>query len=180
MSSGGIALVTGDCELDQSIEQLRLWQSARLPQLRIHADRGEARDRVDLVDERRAILLQKEIDARHTLAAGNSECQDGELLQVCHDALGQPRRDLQHCAMLYIVGAYWFTSSTSFANPAVTLARALTNTFAGIAPAHVAGFMVAQAAGAIAAVFAMRLLNREPLHSRAKGAIRPEWPVASE
>jgi len=61
--------------------------------------------------------------------------------------------------MLYIVGAYWFTSSTSFANPAVTLARALTNTFAGIAPAHVAGFMVAQAAGAIVAVFVMRVLN---------------------
>jgi glycerol uptake facilitator-like aquaporin len=60
---------------------------------------------------------------------------------------------------LYIVAAYWFTSSTSFANPAVTLARALTNTFAGIAPAHVAGFMVAQAAGAIAAVFVIRALT---------------------
>ncbi|HEX5280601.1 MAG TPA: hypothetical protein VFW28_11040 [Micropepsaceae bacterium] len=60
---------------------------------------------------------------------------------------------------LYIVGAYWFTSSTSFANPAVTLARSLTNTFAGIAPAHVAGFMAAQAVGAVCAVFVLRLLN---------------------
>jgi glycerol uptake facilitator-like aquaporin len=60
---------------------------------------------------------------------------------------------------LYIVAAYWFTSSTSFANPAVTLARALTNTFAGIAPGHVAGFMAAQAAGAICAVFVIRALN---------------------
>lgn len=60
---------------------------------------------------------------------------------------------------LYIVGAYWFTSSTSFANPAVTLARAITNTFAGIAAAHVIGFMVAQALGAIAAVFVIRMLN---------------------
>jgi glycerol uptake facilitator-like aquaporin len=61
---------------------------------------------------------------------------------------------------LYIVGAYWFTSSTSFANPAVTLARALTDTFAGIAPAHVAGFMAAQAAGAICAVGVSRFLNQ--------------------
>ena len=48
----------------------------------------------------------------------------------------------------YIAAAYWFTASTSFANPAVTIARALTPTFAGIAPAHVAAFIVAQCAGA--------------------------------
>jgi glycerol uptake facilitator-like aquaporin len=51
----------------------------------------------------------------------------------------------------YIVAAYWFTSSTSFANPAVTLARALTDTFAGIRPADVPGFIVGQSAGAAAA-----------------------------
>jgi glycerol uptake facilitator-like aquaporin len=51
----------------------------------------------------------------------------------------------------YITGAYWFTASTSFANPAVTLARAMTDTFAGIRPADVPGFMAAQLAGAIAA-----------------------------
>ena len=50
---------------------------------------------------------------------------------------------------LYITAAYWFTASTSFANPAVTIARALTNTFAGINPAHVAGFVVAQIIGAL-------------------------------
>jgi glycerol uptake facilitator-like aquaporin len=49
---------------------------------------------------------------------------------------------------LYITAAYWFTASTSFANPAVTLARSLTDTFSGISPAHVAGFVVAQLAGA--------------------------------
>jgi glycerol uptake facilitator-like aquaporin len=81
---------------------------------------------------------------------------------------------------LYIVGAYWFTSSTSFANPAVTLARSLTNTFAGIAPAHVAGFMAAQALGALAAVFAVRLLNGEPLFSGRKAAIEPRSPAAGE
>ena len=46
----------------------------------------------------------------------------------------------------YITSAYWFTASTSFANPAVTVARSLTNSFAGIAPINVAGFVLAQAA----------------------------------
>jgi glycerol uptake facilitator-like aquaporin len=51
----------------------------------------------------------------------------------------------------YITAAYWFTSSTSFANPAVTLARSLSDTFAGIRPIDVPGFMVAQVLGAAAA-----------------------------
>jgi glycerol uptake facilitator-like aquaporin len=55
---------------------------------------------------------------------------------------------------LYIVAAYWFTSSTSFANPAITLARALSDTFAGIAPADVPAFIAAQLAGALAALVA--------------------------
>ena len=50
---------------------------------------------------------------------------------------------------LYITAAYWFTASTSFANPAVTIARALTNTFAGINAAHVLPFIAAQLAGAL-------------------------------
>jgi len=53
----------------------------------------------------------------------------------------------------YIVSAYWFTASTSFANPAVTIARSLTNTFAGIRPVDVPLFVVAQIAGAAAATF---------------------------
>ena len=52
---------------------------------------------------------------------------------------------------LYITSAYWFTASTSFANPAVTIARSLTNTFAGIGPRGVPPFVVAQLLGAIAA-----------------------------
>jgi glycerol uptake facilitator-like aquaporin len=58
----------------------------------------------------------------------------------------------------YIAAAYWFTASTSFANPAVTLARALTDTFAGIRPADVPGFIVAQLAGAAAATLLFRWL----------------------
>lgn len=52
---------------------------------------------------------------------------------------------------LYITSAYWFTSSTSFANPAITLVRSLSDSFAGIAPADVPGFILAQIAGAIVA-----------------------------
>ena len=52
---------------------------------------------------------------------------------------------------LYITAAYWFTSSTSFANPAITIARSLSDTFAGIAPIDVPGFIAAQLAGALAA-----------------------------
>jgi len=64
---------------------------------------------------------------------------------------------------LYITSAYWFTSSTSFANPAVTIARALSNTFSGIAPAHVAAFVVAQLVGAAVAVVLFGwLLKPEP------------------
>jgi glycerol uptake facilitator-like aquaporin len=59
---------------------------------------------------------------------------------------------------LYIVAAYWFTSSTSFANPAITVARSLSNSFAGIAPADVTGFVVAQFAGALLALMTARWL----------------------
>jgi glycerol uptake facilitator-like aquaporin len=58
----------------------------------------------------------------------------------------------------YITAAYWFTSSTSFANPAVTLARAASDTFAGIRPADVPGFVVAQLLGAAAATVLFRWL----------------------
>jgi glycerol uptake facilitator-like aquaporin len=59
---------------------------------------------------------------------------------------------------LYITAAYWFTASTSFANPAVTIARALTDTFAGIAPTHVLSFTVAQLVGALAGTALTRWL----------------------
>ena len=52
---------------------------------------------------------------------------------------------------LYITAAYWFTASTSFANPAVTIARSLTDTFSGIYPAHAPGFILAQVVGAVVA-----------------------------
>lgn len=60
----------------------------------------------------------------------------------------------------YITGAYWFTSSTSFANPAVTLARSLTDTFAGIASSSILLFVVAQAIGLAMALACARMLGR--------------------
>jgi glycerol uptake facilitator-like aquaporin len=63
----------------------------------------------------------------------------------------------------YITAAYWFTASTSFANPAVTLARMATNTFAGIRPVDVPAFLVAQAIGAASAIALFRwLVPRRP------------------
>jgi glycerol uptake facilitator-like aquaporin len=73
---------------------------------------------------------------------------------------------------LYITSAYWFTSSTSFANPAVTLARAASNTFAGIRPDDVLGFIVAQLVGAAAATatFAWLAPRGHPVAAEADGA----------
>ncbi len=63
---------------------------------------------------------------------------------------------------LYITAAYWFTASTSFANPAVTLARSLSDTFAGIAPSSAPAFVAAQVAGALAALALMGWLLKPP------------------
>jgi len=61
---------------------------------------------------------------------------------------------------LYITAAYWFTSSTSFANPAVAIARSVTNTFSGIRPLDLPGFIVAEFCGAVAALLLMNWLLR--------------------
>jgi glycerol uptake facilitator-like aquaporin len=77
----------------------------------------------------------------------------------------------------YITAAYWFTSSTSFANPAVTIARALSDTFAGIRPVDVPSFVMAQFAGAIAATFLFRWLAPR-LNTRADKILIPREPQA--
>jgi len=63
---------------------------------------------------------------------------------------------------LYITAAYWFTASTSFANPAVAIARSLTDTFSGIRPVDLPGFIAAQIAGAVCALALMNWLLRAP------------------
>ncbi len=69
---------------------------------------------------------------------------------------------------LYITAAYWFTASTSFANPAVTIARAFSDTFAGIRLMDVAPFIVAQLAGALFGMLVASWLFRSVLHSQSK------------
>jgi glycerol uptake facilitator-like aquaporin len=76
---------------------------------------------------------------------------------------------------LYIVAAYWFTSSTSFANPAITIIRSLSNSFAGIAPGDVPAFIIAQLAGAALAawvsgwLFNERAASPGEVHSPGRG-----------
>jgi len=67
---------------------------------------------------------------------------------------------------LYITAAYWFTASTSFANPAVTIARSLTDTFSGIYPPHTPGFILAQLVGAVVATLTIGWLVSRQLESK--------------
>lgn len=80
------------------------------------------------------------------------------LLAVIWGTARQRVRLVPFAVGAYITAAYWFTSSTSFANPAVTLARAATDTFAGIRPTDVPGFIAAQLAGGAAATAVFRWL----------------------
>lgn len=75
---------------------------------------------------------------------------------------------------LYITAAYWFTASTSFANPAVTMARALSDTFAGIRPADVAPFIAAQLVGAVSALCICRALLAQHRDGQARAGARTE------
>jgi glycerol uptake facilitator-like aquaporin len=74
----------------------------------------------------------------------------------------------------YITGAYWFTASTAFANPAVTLARAATDTFSGIRPGDVPGFLLGQTIGAVLATVLFRWLLPRPVTSAASRLVAPQ------
>jgi len=89
--------------------------------------------------------------------AGEFVATFGLVLTILGTVKTRPRWIAMSVA-LYITAAYWFTSSTSFANPAITIARSLSNSFAGIAPSCVPGFIVAQFAGALAAWWASERL----------------------
>ena len=112
-------------------------------------------------------LLQMSAHARPTAgeALGEVIATFGLLLTIrlCARA---PLPQIAAAVALWITAAYWFTSSTSFANPAVTFARSLTDTFAGIAPDDVLPFIGAQLAGGTAAVFCARWLL--PVSNRAR------------
>ncbi|MCY3795455.1 MAG: aquaporin, partial [Gammaproteobacteria bacterium] len=76
---------------------------------------------------------------------------------------------------LFFTDGYWFYSSYSFANPAVTVARSFTDTFAGIAPAHAPAFIAAELAGAVAATLLFRWLERNAAE-HADPSVRQELP----
>jgi glycerol uptake facilitator-like aquaporin len=98
-------------------------------------------------------ILQASLHARTGLGqwAGEFTATFGLVLLVLVSVRHNPAA-IPYAVASYIVGAYWFTSSTSFANPAVAVARSLSNTFAGIAPADVPAFIIAECLGAAAAV----------------------------
>lgn len=80
----------------------------------------------------------------------------------------------------YITAAYWFTASTSFANPTVAIARSLTNTFSGIRPVDVPGFIISELIGAALAVFLFRWMEHSPVPSATKDADAIRQPEACE
>lgn len=80
---------------------------------------------------------------------------------LCVVLLTRRSRDAPWRVAAWVGAAYWFTASTSFANPAITIARAMTDTFAGIRPADVPGFIVAQGVGALLAAGTVRPLSSE-------------------
>ncbi len=90
-------------------------------------------------------------------------------------ALARSRRGSQAPAAVgaYIGAAYWFTSSSSFANPAITIGRTLSDSFAGIAPASVPGFVLAQLAGGLLAVVTIRGLYPAITPDQAANAVVP-------
>ena len=103
--------------------------------------------------------LQLSVKARTGLGqwTGEAIATFGLVLTIIGTARHRPAA-VPASVALYIVAAYWFTSSTSFANPAITVARTLSDSFAGIAPANAAGFIAAQLAGALLGAAAARFL----------------------
>ena len=86
----------------------------------------------------------------------------------------QRPQDAPWMVAAWIGAAYWFTASTSFANPAITIARSLSNTFSGIRPIDVPGFIIAQLAGALLALLvARRLFYTDPTMSTERTAASP-------
>ena len=112
-------------------------------------------------------LLQPGIHARSGAAQWLSEgvATAGLLLTILLGARARPAA-MPALVASYIFAAYWFTASTSFANPAVTVARALTRTFAGIRPVDVPGFVVAQLAGTAAALLVALVLDGRTADAR--------------
>src|SRR5687767_1912157 len=108
-------------------------------------------------------ILQLSVKARTGIGQWTGElvATFGLILMIVGTAKQRPKL-VPASVALYITAAYWFTSSTSFANPAITIVRSLTDSFAGIAPSDVPLFVAAQLLGALLATLAAPLLFDEP------------------
>ena len=113
-------------------------------------------------------ILQYSIKARSSIGqwTGEAVATFGLILTIIGTVRHRPAW-VPASAALYITSAYWFTSSTSFANPAITVVRSMSNSFAGIAPHDVPMFVLAQLIGAAAAALVSRALfdERQPFDS---------------
>jgi glycerol uptake facilitator-like aquaporin len=108
-------------------------------------------------------LFTASLHVRSGIAQGFSECVATFGLLIVIFGCDKQRPAITPFAVgAYIAAAYWFTSSTSFANPVVTLARAATDTFSGIRPQDASGFIVAQFIGMIAALIVFGYLWQQP------------------
>ncbi len=109
-------------------------------------------------------VLQTSVKARTGIGqwTGEAIATFGLILTIIGTARHRPQW-IPASVALYIAAAYWFTSSTSFANPAITIARSMTNSFSGIAPADAPMFIVAQLLGALLAAKVSSLLFALPI-----------------
>ena len=113
----------------------------------------------NLMFDEPAVSISQHVRTGPGLWLGEAVATFGLVVIVFGTLRGADRSSVAFAVGGYILGAYWFTSSTSFANPAVTVARTLSDTFAGIAPASVLAFVLAQILGGAAGLGVVTLLH---------------------
>ena len=109
-----------------------------------------------------AFTISTHVRSGNGLLLSEAVAAFGLLVVIFGVARSEHRTAVAYAVGAYIAAAYWFTSSTSFANPALTIARSLTDTFAGIRPSSVAPFVLLQLVGAVAAIAMVHLWFPQP------------------
>ncbi|MDQ1541338.1 MAG: hypothetical protein QOH29_2064, partial [Actinomycetota bacterium] len=112
----------------------------------------------NLMFDRPAVTISTHVRSTGALWLGEVVATFGLVLVIFGVVRSGRKSTVAFAVGAYITAAYWFTSSTSFANPAAAFARMFSNTFAGIAPAAVPGFVVAQLIGGVVAIGVLRVL----------------------
>jgi arsenate reductase len=115
-------------------------------------------------------------EREHAVRGDGAENAAGGLLLVIFSLARSKRASTGPAAVgAYIGAAYFFTSSTSFANPAISVGRVFSNTFAGIAPASVPGFVAAQLLGGVCAILVVRVLYPQVTAAEAAAVVLPHY-----